>query len=99
MASRGETISYLELGAGRAMVGRYLVRIAAEEAVAGRPPLTAVVVRKDSGLPGAGFLEAMEQVGYVQSTAGSDERAVWGRALRETYEYWRPKLGDDLKQQ
>ena len=43
VGSRGETINYLELGAGRAMIGRYLYRIAREEAVAGRPPLTSVV--------------------------------------------------------
>jgi hypothetical protein len=78
------------------MIGRYLARIAAEEAAAGRPPLTAVVVRKDSRLPGEGFIEAMERVGYVESASGIDERTAWGRALREVYEFWRPKLGDDL---
>ena len=97
VASRGETISYLELGAGRAMIGRYLYRIAHEESDAGRPPLTSVVVRKGIGLPGEGFLEAMVWVGYIEEAAGQDERSVWERALRETHEYWRPKLRDDLK--
>jgi hypothetical protein len=97
VASRGDTISYLELGAGRAMIGRYLYRIAHEEAVAGRPPLTSVVVRKGIGLPGEGFLEAMVWVKYIEEAADQDERSVWERALRETYEYWRPKLRDDLK--
>ncbi len=97
VASRGETVAYLELGAGRAMIGRYLYRIAHEEAVAGRPPLTSVVVHKGSGLPGVGFLEAMVWVGYVRRAAGENEQAVWERAVRETHEYWRPKLHDDLK--
>jgi hypothetical protein len=97
IASRGLTISYLALGAGRAMIGRYLYRIAHEEAVAGRPPLTSVVVRKDTGLPSDGFLEAMVWVGYVSSTDAEDERSVWERALSETHEYWRPKLRDSLK--
>jgi hypothetical protein len=97
VASRGETISYLELGAGRAMIGRYLFRIAREEAHAERPPLTSVVVRKDKGLPGEGFIEAMVQVGYTKHEDATDERGLWDRAFRETYEYWRPKLGDDLK--
>jgi len=55
VASRDETIEYLELGAGRAMIGRYLYRIAREEAAAKRPPLTSVVIRKGAGLPGDGF--------------------------------------------
>lgn len=97
VATRGETISYLALGVGRAMIGRYLIRIAYEEAIAGRPPLTSVVVHKASGLPGAGFLEAMVSVRYVDPMAGEDAQTVWERALRETHEYWRPKLRDDLK--
>ena len=97
VATRGATVSYLELGAGRAMIGRYLYRIANEEAAAGRPPLTSVVVRKDKGLPGEGFLEAMVWVKYIPKAAGHDERSVWEQALRETHEYWRPKLRDDLK--
>jgi hypothetical protein len=97
VATRGQTINYLDLGAGRAMIGRYLYRIAHEEAVAGRPPLTSVVVRKDTGMPSDGFLEAMRQVGYVQDMDDRDEQAIWESALRETHAYWRPKLRDDLK--
>jgi len=97
VASRGDTINYLDLGAGRAMIGRYLYRIALEEATAGRPPLTAVAVRKDVGLPGAGFREAMIAAGFITNAEEQDEEAVWERALRETHEYWRPKLRDDLK--
>ncbi len=96
VASRGETLNYLQLGVGRAMIGRYLLRIAREEAVAGRPPLTAVVVRKAGGIPGEGFREAMIQVGFIDDSDRDDERTVWERALRETHEYWRPKLMDDL---
>ncbi len=97
VASRGLTVTYLELGAGRAMIGRYLYRIAREEQLAGRPPLTAVVVRKDGGLPGEGFREAMIQVGFIEAEDEGDERSIWERARRATYEYWRPKLGDDLR--
>ncbi len=97
VASRGETINYLNLGAGRAMIGRYLFRIAREEQEAGRPPLTSVVVRKDGGLPGEGFREAMVQVGFIDADDDGEERSVWERARRATYEYWRPKLGEDLR--
>lgn len=97
VASLGETINYLKLGAGRAMIGRYLFRLAREEQEAKRPPLTSVVVRKDGGLPGEGFREAMIQVGFIEAEDEGDERSVWERARRATYEYWRPKLGDDLR--
>ena len=97
VASQSETVNYLDLGAGRAMIGRYLYRIAREEAVAGRPPLTSVVVRKSSGLPGEGFRDAMVHAGFIDPTNDEDERTVWERALRETQEYWRPKLRDDLR--
>jgi hypothetical protein len=39
----------------------------------------------------------MIQVGFIKPADDDDERAVWERALRETHEYWRPKLRDDLK--
>jgi len=96
VATRGTTVSYLELGAGRAMIGRYLFRIAAEEAHALRPPLTSVVVRRDTGLPGEGFRQAMIDAKYIDEANTEDDRTVWERASRETHEFWRPKLRDDL---
>jgi hypothetical protein len=96
VASRQETISYLDLGVGRAMVGRYLYRIAAEEALAGRPPLTSVVVRKDTGRPGEGFRQAMLDANYIEASNTEDEDVVWSRAVEDAWEYWRPKLRDDL---
>jgi hypothetical protein len=97
VASRGETINYLALGAGRAMIGRYLYRIAREEAQANRPPLTSVVVQKTTGMPGAGFREAMLDAGYLDVSSEDDERTIWERAFTETCAYWRPKLRDDLR--
>jgi hypothetical protein len=93
-ATRGETIEYLELGAGRAMIGRYLYRIAREESFAGRPPLTSVVVRKDTGKPGEGFREAMIDAKFIEAWETDSEADVWDRALKQTWEYWRPKLRD-----
>lgn len=92
-AAAGKTISYSALGTSRAMVGRYLSRIAHEEHQAGRPPLTAVVVHARGGGPGSGFLDAMEETGYVRP--GETERQVWKRALGEVHQYWRAKLDDD----
>ena len=92
-AARGQTIYYSDV-AGRGQVGDYLYRIAHEEHAAGRPPLTAVVVHKVGGKPGPGFLEAAKQVCFWQKGETADQ--VWRRALADVYEYWRPKLTDDL---
>jgi hypothetical protein len=39
----------------------------------------------------------MVSVAYIRRDDEDDERTVWDRALRETHEFWRPKLRDDLK--
>jgi hypothetical protein len=106
VASRGETTGYLALGLGRAMIGRFLARIASEEGVAKRPPLTSVVVHEKGGLPGPGFLEAMRDAGFIKGFPDPDAdpagyrralRETHARALEETHDYWRPKLDDYRK--
>jgi len=83
----GHTIVYSDLPGGRFHWGKYLARIAAEEARQGRPPLTAVVVEKASGRPAGGFLLAMQDIGYVRDGESEDE--VWRRAISEVHAYWR----------
>ena len=100
VATRGETVNYLDLGVGRAMVGRYLHRIAMEEGKARphpRPPLTAVVVQKSSGQPGEGFRQAMVDSGYIQKDDPRSDEQVAKAALKDVHEYWKPKLGDLLE--
>ena len=94
-AMSGGTITYSGLGTGRRMVGSYLYRIAAEEAAAARPPLTALVVHKGDGKPGHGFLEAAKWVSFWRE--GETEDEVWQRAVQAVHDYWRPKLGDGLE--
>lgn len=86
-AHRGQTITYRELGGGRGWIGSYLYRIAHEEDAAGRPPLTAIVVRKDTGMPGPGLADAMEQVGYLRR--GERDEDVFQRATADVFEFWR----------
>lgn len=93
-AIAGKPITYEDLGTSRGMVGRYLGRITNEETLAGRPPLSAVVVHKGAGgRPGTGFLEAMQEIGY--NRPGETELQVWKRALAEVFAYWAPKLDED----
>ena len=91
-AANGRTITYGELGP-RWWVGTYLFRIAHEEDAAGRPPLTSIVVRKTSGRPGPGLLEAMQEISYARP--GEMEDAVWRRAVADVFAYWRGKSAAD----
>ena len=87
-AIEGRTIYYSDLPGGRFHWGRYLARIAAEEARQGRPPLTAVVIAKGTGRPQYGFMLAMADVGYPVAEGESDDE-VWRRAIAEVHAFWR----------
>lgn len=86
-AIEGTTIYYSDLPGGRFHMGKYLARISAEEARQGRPPLTAVVVQKNTGRPASGFIDAMTDVGYARQ--GETEKDCWERAIAEVHAYWR----------
>jgi hypothetical protein len=86
-AREGRTITYGELLTNRAVIGGYLHAISLEEAAAGRPPLAALVVSRTSGRPGAGFLQAMQEIGYVREA--ESEAAMWKRAVADVLAWWR----------
>ena len=79
-AIEGRLLTYSELKTTRRMVGSYLFRITHEEDQAGRPPITALVVRKQTGRPGPGFLQAMDEIGYAKP--GESELAVRGQSQK-----------------
>jgi hypothetical protein len=85
-ARDGRVLTYEELHTNRGHVGTYLHTIALDEAAAGRPPLTALVVSKSTGLPGEGFMPALEEVGYAQP--GESLQAAWERAVADVHAYW-----------
>jgi hypothetical protein len=91
-ARNGKTITYGELGGGRGWIGAYLYRIAHEEDAAGRPPLTALVVRKGTGQPGPGLAEAMRQVGFLKP--GESDEDVFRRARAAVWSFWRDRDPD-----
>lgn len=92
-AIEGTTIVYSDLPGGRFHMGKYLARISGEEARAGRPPLTSVVVGMRNGRPASGFIEAMADIGFVASGTTETEEEVWRRAIAETHAYWRRSSG------
>jgi hypothetical protein len=86
-AKAGRIVTYSELETSRGHIGRYLHRIALEEADARHPPLTAIVVSKSNGRPGDGFMPAMVETGFA--VKGETLAAVWPRAVAAVHEYWR----------
>ena len=90
-ARQGRTISYSEVageigwapnGIGRPLLGQ----IAEEESAAGRPLLTAVVVRGTTRLPGDGFYTIALSLGHCLDAQSPEE--CWQDELKKTYAYW-----------
>lgn len=85
------TITYAELCASvrsahlhyhSPLLTRLLVEVGTEEAQSGRPILPAVVVTKQTGMPGAGFfkIDGDEMI--------EDVETYWRSALEQVYAYW-----------
>jgi hypothetical protein len=66
------------------MLARLLVEVGAEEVQAGRPVLPALVVTKQSGMPGQGFFKLSAERGYDIS----DPEAYWRTAVKHVHDYW-----------
>jgi hypothetical protein len=66
------------------MLARLLVEIGAEEVEAERPVLPALVVTKQTGLPGQGFFKLAAERGYDIS----DPEAYWRAAVKQVHDYW-----------
>jgi len=61
-----------------------LIDIGSEEVQAGRGILPALVVTKQTGLPGAGFFKIANERGYDLS----DPATFWREAVEKVYEQW-----------
>jgi len=86
-ARQGRTVVYSDLETSRGHIGHYLHTISLEEAAAGRPPLTSIVVSKTTKRPGDGFIPAMVEVGFASPAEDLDD--VWQRATAAVFAYWR----------
>lgn len=65
------------------LLTRLLVEIGEEEMRAGRPVLPAVVVSKQTGMPGAGYFK----VGAGDQVIG-DPETRWREDLERVFDYW-----------
>jgi hypothetical protein len=66
------------------ILARLLVEIGAEEVQAGRVVLPALVVTKQTGLPGHGFFKLAVEHGCDVS----DPEAYWCAAVKHVHDYW-----------
>lgn len=92
IAQNEDVITYSEL-ARRAGISIWIPRIAAIlehineiEHSAGRPLLTAVVIRKSDNMPGAGFFKLAIKFGLHSS--GGDNFMFWLKEVHRVHNYW-----------
>jgi hypothetical protein len=69
-----------------ALVGKVLGEISEDEVANGRPMLSAVVVSRDTMLPGYGFFTLGQQLRQVEP--GEDDMAFAIRQIRRVHDYW-----------
>jgi len=70
----------------RTRIGDLLDDISSFEFRNGRPLLSAVVIRADLNMPGAGFFELAARSGLFH---GNDRVVFWARELTRVHDYWR----------
>jgi len=63
---------------------RLLDEMCREDEAQGHAPLAALVVRKDSGIPGAGFFT----IAASEGAEVSDPHAYWRQAFEQACDYW-----------
>jgi len=78
----------LNAGRGRREIGCIVGEICKSEVHQGRPMLAAVVVRKDSHMPGEGFFKGAQKLGLFQGDSDKDKQAFWVQELKKVHSYW-----------
>ena len=71
----------------RTILGHILDRISEAEHNAGRPLLSAVVVRRCDGMPGCGFFDLARHLGLHRH--GADDMRYFVEELNRVHEYWK----------
>jgi hypothetical protein len=69
-----------------AQVGKILGRISEDEIAAGRPMISAIVVSRDTMLPGSGFFKLGQELHLTEP--GEDEIGFAIRQIKRVHQYW-----------
>ena len=93
VAASGGTITYDELAAeigvsGREKLEPLLDAIAYIEAKAGRPPLTALVVKSRTGKPGMDFFDTVERLGLDDDYRAHTDDELLAMMATNVYAAW-----------
>ena len=90
LARRGDTVNYetitTALGTSRAYIGQVLDELNEQENAEGRPLLSALVVKANTGMPSYGFSALVRRL--HPSLRGTD-RAVWEAERNRVYAHYR----------
>ncbi len=91
VAKKRTVTTYSELmerldGPGRAYIGEVVGEVSIIESREERPLLSAVVVRKDTKMPGEGFWGLTYETQSAKSEV--DRRNFWESELNKVYDYW-----------
>ncbi len=70
----------------RQRIGSILDDISRAEHLAGRPLLSAVVIRRDTNNPGTGFFELARELGLLSANEERDE--YWVKELNRVHQHW-----------
>ena len=75
-------------GVGQRNLSPILGEICKGEVHQGRPMLGAVVVRKDSHMPGEGFFKGARKLGLFQGSTDRERQEFWVQELKKVHGYW-----------
>jgi hypothetical protein len=70
-------------------VGRLVGEISEDEVIHGRPMLSAVVVEKNTGLPGKGFFKLAQDLKIFHGQSRSAKKTFLSKEKRKLYDLWK----------
>lgn len=93
IAHDGQTTSYSEVTDGFTIapaedIGKILGIIGIYEDEQGRPPISAVVTRKNDEGPGPGYFELFREINKGVPETGEERLQLWRTHLDNVHEYW-----------
>lgn len=91
-AKSRETEYYGDIMNGRAIIGKLLGAISEYELRRGRPPLSAIVIRKDTKMPGKGFFTIPSLQDEIRALSTEEGNVFWEDKKNEVFECWSKDL-------
>ena len=84
-AKSRETEYYGDIMNGRVLIGKLLGAISEYELRRGRPPLSAIVIRKDTKMPGPGFFTVPSLQDEIVTMTKEEGQVFWEKKKNEVF--------------